>query len=180
MNDIMINIGLLVIIVITSVLLSNYNKFVRLNNKVSETSSTIDILLNQRFDLIPNIVEVVKGYTKHESSTFEELASLRSSNNHFSIDDNEVIDKKFNTVMAVVENYPELKANTQFLSLQNRLSEIENKLNMARISYNRSVTRYNNLVQSIPSNIVAKIFNFTEKELFKLEENKRENIKINL
>lgn len=175
-----INICLIVVIIITTILLSDYNRFIRLNNKVNESSSAIDVLLNQRFDLIPNIVETVKGYTKHESSTFEELASLRSSNNHFSINDNEVIDKKFNTVMAIAESYPELKANTQFLSLQNNLNEIENKLNIARISYNKSVTRYNNLVQSIPSNIVAKIFNFTEKELFKIEDNKRENIKINL
>lgn len=177
--DMVINIGLLIVIVITSMLLSNYNKFVRLNNKVNEASSTIDILLNQRFDLIPNIVETVKGYSKHESLTFEELANLRSSNNHFSINDNEVIDRKFNSVMAIVENYPELKANTQFLSLQNNLKDIENRLNVARISYNKSVTRYNNLVQSIPSNIVAKIFNFTEKELFKIEKGKRENVNIN-
>lgn len=175
-----INICLIIIIIITTMLLSNYNRFVRLNNKVNESSSAIDVLLNQRFDLIPNIVETVKGYAKHESSTFEELASLRSSNNHFTVNDNEIIDKKFNSVMALAESYPELKANTQFLSLQNNLNEIENKLNEARLYYNRSVTRYNNLVQTIPSNIVAKMFNFTEKKLFKIEDNKRENIKINL
>lgn len=141
--DMVINIGLLIVIVITSMLLSNYNKFVRLNNKVNEASSAIDILLNQRFDLIPNIVETVKGYSKHEYSTFEELANLRSSNNHFSINDYEVIDRKFNSVMALVENYPELKANTQFLSLQNNLKDIENRLNVARISYNKGVTIYN-------------------------------------
>lgn len=176
----LINIILLIIVIITGMIIGTYNKFIRKNNRVKEKESQIDVLLNQRFDLIPNIVECVKGYTKHESSTLEELTSLRSSyNNHgFSIEETESIDKKFNNVMMLAESYPDLKANTQFLSLQNNLNEIENKLSYARSNYNNAVTSYNNLVESVPSNIIAKIFAFEKKELFKLENDKRENIKV--
>ena len=152
-----INICLIIVIIITGILLIDYNRFVRKNNKVKERQSQIDVLLNQRFDLIPNIVETVKGYAKHESSTLEELVNLRSSYNNkgFSIEETEKVDKKFNNIMMLAESYPDLKANTQFLSLQNSLNDIENKLNYARTSYNNAVTSYNNLVESVPSNIIA-------------------------
>lgn len=175
-----INICLIVIVIITGMLLSSYNKFVRANNGVSEAESAIDVLLNQRFDLLPNIIETVKGYTKHEAGTLEELVKLRSSYNNdgFSIDETEKINKRFGSIMALAESYPELKANSQFMSLQSTLSDIEDKLNDARLYYNNSVTRYNNMVESIPSNIVAKIFGFSKKELFKLDDSKKENIKV--
>lgn len=176
----LINILLIIVIILSGMIIGTYNKFIRKNNRVKEKKSQIDVLLNQRFDLIPNIVECVKGYAKHESSTLEELTSLRSSyNNHgFSIEETESIDKKFNNVMMLAESYPDLKANTQFLSLQNNLNEIENKLSYARLNYNNAVTSYNNLVESVPSNIIAKIFAFEKKELFKLEDNKKENVKV--
>ena len=175
-----INICLIIVVIITGMLLSSYNRFVRANNRVSESESAIDVLLNQRFDLLPNIIETVKGYTKHESGTLEELVKLRSSYNNdgFSIDETEKINKKFGSIIALAENYPELKANSQFMSLQSTLSDIENKLNSARLFYNNAVTRYNNMVESIPSNIVAKIFGFNKKELFKLDDSKKENIKV--
>ncbi len=176
-----INICLIIVIIITGILLIDYNCFVRKNNKVKERQSHIDVLLNQRFDLIPNIVETVKGYTKHESSTLEELVNLRSSYNNkgFSIEETEEADKKFNNIMMLAESYPDLKANTQFLSLQNSLNDIENKLNYARTSYNDAVTSYNNLVESVPSNVVAKMFSFEKKELFKIDEEKKANVKVN-
>lgn len=176
-----INICLIIVIIITGILLIDYNRFVRKNNKVKERRSQIDVLLNQRFDLIPNIVETVKGYAKHESSTLEELVNLRSSYNNkgFSIEETEKVDKKFNNIMMLAESYPDLKANTQFLSLQNSLNDIENKLNYARTSYNDAVTSYNNLVESVPSNIIAKMFSFKRKELFKIDEEKRNNVKVN-
>lgn len=175
-----INICLIIVVIITGMLLSSYNGFVRANNRVSESESAIDVLLNQRFDLLPNIIETVKGYTKHESGTLEELVKLRSSYNNdgFSIDETEKINKKFGSIIALAENYPELKANSQFMSLQSTLSDIEDKLNSARLFYNNAVTRYNNMVESIPSNIVAKIFGFNKKELFKLDDSKKENIKV--
>jgi len=176
-----INICLIIVIIITGILLIDYNRFVRKNNKVKERQSQIDVLLNQRFDLIPNIVETVKGYAKHESSTLEELVNLRSSYNNkgFSIEETEKVDKKFNNIMMLAESYPDLKANTQFLSLQNSLNDIENKLNYARTSYNDAVTSYNNLVESVPSNVVAKMFSFERKELFKIDEEKKANVKVN-
>lgn len=176
-----INICLIIVIIITGILLIDYNRFVRMNNRVKERQSHIDVLLNQRFDLIPNIVETVKGYAKHESSTLEELVNLRSSYNNkgFSIEETEKVDKKFNNIMMLAESYPDLKANTQFLSLQNSLNDIENKLNYARTSYNDAVTSYNNLVESVPSNVVAKMFSFEKKELFKIDEEKKANVKVN-
>lgn len=178
----LINICLIVLIIITGSIISIYNKFIRKGNRVKEATSQIDVLLNQRFDLIPNIVETVKGYTKHESKTLEDLTKLRTSynNNGFSIAQAQDVDKKFNNVMLLAESYPDLKANTQFLSLQNTLREIENKLVYARSNYNNSVTSYNNLIESVPSNIIAKMFAFEKQELFKLEDTKKENIKIDL
>lgn len=176
-----INICLIIVIIITGILLIDYNRFVRKNNKVKERQSHIDVLLNQRFDLIPNLVETVKGYAKHESATLQEVVNLRSSyNNHgFSIDETEKIDKKINNIMMLAESYPDLKANSQFLSLQKDLNDIENKLNYARTSYNNAVTSYNNLVESVPSNVVAKMFSFERKELFKIDDEKRNNVKVN-
>ena len=176
----LINIILIIIVIISGLFLVEYNRFIRNNNKIKERESQIDVLLNQRFDLIPNIVECVKGYAKHESSTLKELTSLRSSYNkdNFDVKDAEKADKDFNKVMLLAEAYPDLKANTQFIELQNTLREIENKLSYARSSYNDVVTNYNNLVESVPSNIIAKIFAFEKKELFKLDNDKKENIKI--
>lgn len=178
----LINICLIIVVIITGSILVNYNRFVKLNNKVKERESKIDVLLNQRFDLLPNLVECVKGYTEHESKTFEELAKLRSTHDKdgFNIEQTEKINKGFTKLIAVAEAYPELKANENFMNLQENLRLIEEQLNYARLEYNAMVTRFNNLVQTIPSNIIAKIFLFEEKQLFKLEEEKKENIKISL
>lgn len=178
----LLNIILLIIVIISGMILSYYNGFVKKGNRVKERESQIDVLLNQRFDLIPNIVNCVKGYAKHEKTTLENVTKLRSDyqNNGFSTQETEKIDKQINNLMAIAESYPDLKANTDFLSLQRNLNEIENKLSYARTSYNNAVTSYNNAVESVPSNIIAKIFNFEKKELFQIESEKRENIKVNL
>lgn len=175
-----INICLVALIILIIIVLIIYNGFIRLNNKVKESESKIDILLNQRFDLIPNLVACVKGYSQHESETLENLAELRSSyqNSDFSIRENEKIDNGFHRFFAIAESYPELKANSQYMSLQNSLLEIENKLIYARIDYNNAVTRYNNHVETIPSNIIAKIFAFEKKELFQIDQEKRKNVKM--
>lgn len=177
-----INICLVIVIILTLVMVAGYNRFIRSNNAIKESTSAIDVLLKQRFDLLPNIIECVKGYAKHEKTTLEELVKLRNNynSNGFSVSEAEEIDKKFVSIMALSENYPELKANEQFLSLQNSLVEIENGINEARLSYNRRVTRFNNLVESVPSNIVAKIFGFEKQELFKANEEEKQNIKVSL
>ena len=176
----LINICLIVVIIITGSLLVIYNKFIKANNRVKQRESDIDVLLNQRFDLLPNLIETVKGYAKHESSTLAEITNLRTKyqKSDFSVAETNQIDKSFNKVMALAESYPELKANTNFLDLQANLKEIEDKLIIARNNYNRSVEYYNNLVESIPSNIIAKTFSFEKKEFFKLDDNKKDNIKV--
>lgn len=179
MDTIILIILVIIAIIIISVIAS-YNKIVKLQNKVSNSESGIDIYLNQRFDLIPNLVECVKGYAKHETELLENIVKQRTD---YSQDKNlknaSELNNNLNTIIAVAENYPELKANEQFLNLQNNLIKMESQLQAARRIYNNDVQRYNTSIQTIPNNIVAAIFNFKEKEFFQIEEYKRENIKIN-
>lgn len=178
----LINIILFIIVLISGSLIAIYNSFVRANNMVKQKSSAIDVLLNQRFELLPNLIETVKGYSKHESSTFENLTKLRSTynNSNFSVNQTNKIDKEFVKLSAIVEDYPELKANSNFLDLQANLKEIETKLSIARMNYNNATTHYNNKVESVPSNIVAKIFGFERKDLFTIDDSKKENIIVSL
>ena len=160
-----------------------YNKLIKHQNRVKEARANIEISLNKRFDLIPNIVECVKGYSKHESSTLENIVELRNTYNsekNLSLTEANNMNDKLNKYLAVVENYPELKANTQYLDLQSQLREIEDDLEYSRRIYNDDVTRYNTLIETVPSNIVASIFAFRKAELFKIEEHKKENTKINI
>ena len=175
-----INICLIIVIIITGILLIDYNRFVRKNNKVKERQSHIDVLLNQRFDLIPNLVETVKGYAKHESSTLEELVNLRSSYNNkgFSIEETEKVDKKFNNIMMLAESYPDLKANTNFMSLQNDLKETEDKISYARQFYNDDVKQYVNKLEMFPSNIIASMFHFEKMNFFEVDEASKEVPKV--
>lgn len=177
-----IDIVLVVVILVSIIILSGYNKFIKLENYVKESVSGIDILLKKRFDLIPNLIETVKGYASHENSTFTEVAELRSNyekTNNLDIETAEKIDGKIRSILALSESYPDLKANIQFLELQKKLFEIEEQLNVARIRYNSRVTRFNNQVGVVPSNIIAKIFGFKKMELFKIEnENERNNTKV--
>ena len=127
----MINICLVIIIVITSTILILYNRLVKQKNSVKKAEAGIDIALKQRFDLIPNLVECVKGYSKHESTTLEEIVEQRTAyNNNGGLDvkQAEEINRKFNHIMAVAESYPDLKANSQYLNLQSSLAKIEEKL----------------------------------------------------
>lgn len=175
-----INIVLFIVMILTGMVLINYNRFIRTNNRVKETESQIDILLKKRFDLLPNLIECVKGYTKHENETLTDLTKMRSNydKSDFSIDETEKIDKKFGKILAIAEAYPDLKASEQFLNLQDNLLKIEDELNESRLYYNRIVTHYNNLVEVIPSNIVAKMFSFEKKELFKVDDANKENVKV--
>ncbi len=178
----LINIILFIIVIISASLIIIYNNFIKANNRVKQKSSAIDVLLNQRFELLPNLIETVKGYSKYESSTFENLTKLRNTynNSNFSVNQTNKIDNEFVKLLAIAENYPELKANSNFLDLQANLKEIENKLSVARMSYNDAATDFNNKVESVPSNIVAKIFRFEQKELFTLDASKKENVKVSL
>lgn len=176
-------IALILFIIIYSLYL--YNKFVKLNNKVKEAFSTMDVYLKKRWDLIPNLVEVVKGYAKHEENTFEEVAKLRGSSyddlsTKEKLNTNEELSKGISKIMVISEAYPELKANKNFLDLQEQLKRIEDEIAQSRKYYNATVREYNNKVEMIPSNFVAKIFNFHTKLMFEATDNERDNININL
>jgi len=171
----LIIVGIVIIVVLTL-----YNNLVRAKNKVKQAESGIDVYLNQRFDLIPNLVECVKAYSKHEERIFTEIANLRAEymKQPKDIQSAENLNNKMNQLIAVAENYPELKASEQYLELQKALTKVESQLQAARRIYNIEVTNYNNKILTVPSNIIANMFGFKEAKLFEIEEYKKENINI--
>ena len=173
---------LIIVAILLITILTIYNNLVIARNKVKQAESGIDVYLNQRFDLIPNLVECVKGYSKHEEKIFTEIANLRTAymKQHNNLKDAEVLNNKMNQLIVVAENYPELKASEQYLSLQRTLTKLESQLQAARRIYNMEVTDYNNKISVVPSNLVASLFGFKEENLFEIEEYKRENINIKL
>ena len=179
----LVYVSLVVILIIIVIILVKYNSIINLLNKVKKAKANIEICANKRFDLIPNLVECVKAYSKYEGNTLEEIVALRNSynnNSHSNINQVGTMNEELNKYLAIVENYPDLKANTQYMNLQKELGEIEDELQMARHRYNDEVTEYNTLIESIPSNIVASMFAFKKAELFKVDNYKKENIKLDL
>ena len=171
---------LIIVIVLLIVVLIQYNSLINLRNKVKQAKSGIDIFLNQRFDLIPNLVECIKGYSKHEKEIFENIAQLRAEYiKSKNLKQAEKLNNGINEIIALAENYPDLKASEQYLNLQKNLSKIESELQAARRIYNMEVTNYNTAINVVPKNIVANMFGFKEEELFEIEDSKRENIKVN-
>ena len=175
----MIIVGTIIAIIIIW-LLANYNKLIKLRNKVKQSESGIDVYLNQRFDLIPNLVECVKAYTNHEKSVLENITQMRAKylQGNKELTEAANLNNYINGILAIAENYPELKASEQFLNLQKSLTKMESQLQAARRLYNNEVTSYNTKIETIPTNIVAGIFGFKPQELFQIEEYKRENINI--
>ena len=177
-------IALIIIVALILWIISIYNSLVKSKLKVDNAWSQIDVQLQRRFDLIPNFVETVKGYMKHESETFEKIAALRTSwANSSSVGEKAKLDGELSgtlkTIMAVSENYPELKANTNFSELSEELRNTENKISFSRQFYNDSVTMYNTKLELFPSNIVAGMFNFKSRELFTVDnEEARKNVKV--
>ena len=162
-----------------------YNSLVKLYNRVKEAFSTMDVYLKKRWDLIPNIVETVKGYSKQEKETLTEVVKIRSSSyDDMSINDKVNINTKLSDnidkLMALAEAYPELKANENYLDLSKKLTEIEEDIANSRKYYNGSVRIYNNKVEMFPSNIIAKIFGFKSEKMFEISEDEKQNIKIEL
>ena len=172
---------LIIIAIIIISILTTYNNLVKLKNKVKQAESGIDVYLNQRFDLIPNLVECVKGYMKHESDTFVKVAEMRSKfSESKDLKTGSELNSEFNKLMAVGENNPNLKASEQFLNLQKNLSKMESQLQAARRVYNGDVTLYNTAISTFPNNIFALMFGFKEETLFEIEEYKKENINVDL
>ena len=175
---------LAVVILLVIVVIGLYNSLVQARIKVDNAWSQIDVQLQRRFDLIPNFVETVKGYMQHESETFEKITKLRTSwANTQSVSEKAKLDNELSnslkTIMAVSENYPDLKANQNFSELSEELRNTENKISFSRQFYNDTVTMYNTKLQVVPSNIIAGMFHFTPRELFKTEsEEARKNVKV--
>jgi len=152
-----------------------YNTLVRLRNAVKNAWSQIDVQLKRRHDLIPNLVETAKGYMQHERDTFEQVTKARSqAMGAGSVGEKSKAESALSGAlgqfMLVVENYPELKANQNFLSLQEELTSTENKIAFSRQGYNDSVYFFNNKIQMFPSNVIANTFNFTSEEFFEIED----------
>ncbi|MCF0126469.1 MAG: LemA family protein [Clostridia bacterium] len=180
--------SILILIIIVALILifiiSTYNRLVKSKMKVTNAWSQIDVELQRRFDLIPNFVETVKGYMKHESETFAKITELRAScANASSISEKAKLDNELSnnikTIMAVSENYPELKSNENFSALSEELRNTENKISFSRKYYNDAVTLYNTKLQTFPANIIAGMFNFQSCDLFKVEnEEVKQNVKV--
>ncbi len=172
-----------IIVIILIALLVTYNSFIKLNNKVKEAFSTMDVYLKKRWDLIPNIVETVKGYAKHEQDTLKEIVELRNSSydkmsDHEKIKTNEQISSDISKIMAIAEAYPDLKASENFKDLSKQLAKVEEDIANARKYYNGTVRIYNNKIEMFPSNIIAKIFGYKSKNMFETSKAERENVKI--
>jgi len=181
MEIILICVGLLVVVAIA--LIALYNGLVQLKVLVDEAWSGIDVQLKRRYDLIPNLVETVKGYAKHEKETFENIAKLRTSAmNATSIEEKGQLENQLSgalkTLFAVAENYPELKANQNFLDLQANLSSIENEIQGARRYYNGTVRDYNTRIMVFPNNLIAGMLGFKAREFFAAEEEAKQNVKV--
>lgn len=182
MNIIYIIYGVVAIIVLWFI--SAYNGLIRRRNRVSEAWSDIDVQLKRRYDLIPNLVETVKGYAKHEKNLLESVTKARSNAiNAENIKEKEqaenILSGTLKSIFALSENYPDLKANQNFLELQKEISDTENKIQASRRFYNNTTMDYNTKIESFPTNIVAGIFNFKKSEFFELEEEKaKEPVKV--
>ncbi len=172
MNGFLFFLGLLIVAIIII-----YNSIIHLRNNVYKSESGIDVYLQQRFDLIPNLVEATKAYMNYESDILEKIAKLRTLyNQNKDIHASNELNNQYRTIMAFVENYPELKVNEQFLKLQKSLVKIESQLQAARRIYNNDVTKYNTKISTFPNNLIANIFNFKELELFVLDGEDKVNV----
>lgn len=166
---------LAVIFIVAFVVIGIYNSLVRLRNQVKNAWSQIDVQLKRRHDLIPNLMETVKGYMKHERETLENITNARSrAMSAETVGDKAKAEGELNGAMSkfflVVENYPDLKANQNFLALQEELTSTENKISYSRQAYNDQVLFYNNKIEVFPSNIIAGMFNFKQSEFFEITE----------
>jgi LemA protein len=167
---------LIIAVVIVGWLVLSYNGFIRGKNQFTEAWADIEVQLKRRYDLIPNLVNTVKGYATHESSAFEKVTEARSrAMQAGSLEDHAKAEGELTgtlkSLFAISEAYPDLKANANFIELQRELSDTENKIQAARRFYNGTVKDFNTRVQSVPSNIVAKMFGFKNAEFFDLADN---------
>jgi len=177
-TELMIIIGIVVVLLLYIIL--TYNGLVTLRNRVKEAWSDIDVQLKRRYDLIPNLVEVVKGYASHEKETLERVITARnvamSANGAKEKGEAEnVLSGALKNLFALSENYPDLKASTNFLELQRELADTENKIQAARRFYNGNVKDFNTKIETFPANIIANMFNFKANDFFSIADEEKEN-----
>jgi LemA protein len=178
----LIAIGVIILIFVVSTI-SGYNKMVSLDQTVKRASSNIDSDLQRRYDLIPNLVETVKGYAKQEKQIFTDIANARAKlggaqTMQDKANANTELDNTLSRLLVVVENYPELKSNENFKALMIQLEGTENRINVSRKDYNNAVDAYNSTIRKFPNSIIASIFRFEEKEYFKASGNVKEAPKV--
>ena len=175
--------GLILVVVVFVIL--GYNKGIKLRNYVREAFSTMDVYLKKRWDLIPNLVESVKGYTKHENNLLKEIIQLRSSNYSTmseaqKLETNSELTNVLTRLFAVAENYPDLKANQNYMQLSKDLLVIESDIANSRKYYNGTVRELNTFLEVFPTNIIGSFFNFQKEKMFEISEGERQTVKVNL
>ena len=184
MKGILIVVAIIVILVLLLVwVITTYNSLITLRNRVKDQWAQIDVQLKRRFDLIPNLVETIKGYAKHEKETLESVIKARNTYTTAVTPEEQMkadgeLTRAISKLFALTESYPELKANTNFQQLQQELTETEEKIASARQFYNDTVLQYNNKVEMVPSNIVASLFKFNKEAFFEANEKERENVQV--
>lgn len=179
----MITYILLIFAIVAVLIVALYNGLIRLKNKAEESWSNIDTQLKRRYDLIPNLVETVKGYATHESSTLEKVVQARTSAmNAKSFKEKQeaenVLSGALKSIFALSENYPDLKANQSFMDLQKNLTDTENQIQLSRNNYNNAVNELNTKVEKFPGNLIANMFGFTKREFFQISEEEKKVAKV--
>ncbi len=175
---------LIIVGIIVLFFVFSYNSLISKRNEADKAFASIDTMAKKRYDLIPNLVATVQQYMQHERGTLTEITEMRAkaTSGNLSDDDKIALDGKLSKamsgIMVAVENYPDLKASTNFMQLQGSLNEIEEQLSASRRFYNAAVTDLNNTIQMVPSNIVASMFNFQLKKLFEISEQERQNVDV--
>lgn len=185
--DTILWIVLAVIFALALIVIAMYNGLIRLKNRVEEAWSDIDVQLKRRYDLIPNLIETVKGYAQHEKETLENVIQARNqamqahsgSDTKAQVEAENQLSSTLKSIFALSENYPDLKANTNFLELQRELSDTENKIQASRRFYNTNVRDFNTKLQIFPTNVMAGMLGFKAREYFEIsDEKERENVKV--
>jgi len=172
-----------ILIILVFLVISIYNSLVTLRQRTEESWSDIDVQLKRRYDLIPNLVETVKGYATHEKELLENVTKARNvAMGANSLEDKaqaeNMLSGTLKSLFAVSENYPDLKANQNFIEIQRELSDTENKIQASRRFYNSTVMTLNTKIETVPSNLIASMFGFIKKEYFEIEEQEKEVVKV--
>ena len=181
---ILIGVVAAIVVIIVIWYIVAYNNFIKMKNSIEEAFATIDVYLKKRFDLIPNLVETVKGYAQHEKGTLEQVTAARSNvanstTTEERLQNENILTGTLRSLFAVAEAYPDLKANTNFLDLQNQLNMVETDIANARKYYNANVRMFNTKLETFPTNLIARKFKFTKQPMFEVEnQQERETVKV--